>query len=95
MNGDGVSESNLRENPTSPPRTNERNYVAESEYEYGSRIGFWRIFRLFNAHRMKFTLYAVSQALELNPEVAKRCVEEGHDIASQYVFWIFRQNIGS
>ncbi len=81
--GDGVSETNLRENPGSAPRVNERNYNTESEYEYGSRAGFWRLFRLFNAHKMKFTLYAVAQAIEENPEVVTRCVDEGHDIASQ------------
>lgn len=83
MNGDGMAEQNLRENPGGPPRINERNLNVESEYEYGSRAGFWRLFRLFNEHKMKFTLYAVAQAVEQNPEVAKRCVEEGHDVASQ------------
>lgn len=43
LSGDGVSESNLRENPTGGARVNERNYNAESEYEYGSRAGFWYV----------------------------------------------------
>jgi peptidoglycan/xylan/chitin deacetylase (PgdA/CDA1 family) len=83
LNGDGISEPNLRENPGGPPRINERNYNTESEYEYGSRVGFWRLFRLFEKHDMKFTLYAVAQAVEQQPEVATRCVEAGHDVASQ------------
>ena len=85
MDGDGMSEQNLRENPGGPPRINERNYNVESEYEYGSRAGYWRLFRLFNKYKMKFTLYAVVQAVEKQPEVVKRCVEMGHDVASQYV----------
>jgi hypothetical protein len=32
---------------------------------------------------MKYTLYAVAQACEEQPEVVKRSVEEGHDVASQ------------
>ena len=64
---------------------NERNYNTESEYEYGSRAGFWRLFRLFNNYKMKYTLYAVAQACEEQPEVVKRSVEYGHDVASQYV----------
>ncbi|KAL8349089.1 hypothetical protein RB601_002067 [Gaeumannomyces tritici] len=40
------------------PRINERDYSVESEYEYGSRAGFWRMFRLFSKHGLKFTLYA-------------------------------------
>jgi peptidoglycan/xylan/chitin deacetylase (PgdA/CDA1 family) len=83
MNGDGMSEQNLRENPGGPPRINERNYNVESEYEYGSRAGFWRLFRLFSKYSMKYTLYAVAQAVEQQPEVVKRSVEEGHDVASQ------------
>lgn len=83
LSGDGVSETNLRENPEAAPRINERNYNTESEYEYGSRAGFWRLFRMFNKYKMKFTLYAVAQAVEEQPEVVTRCVEEGHDVASQ------------
>ncbi|KAL3479619.1 hypothetical protein BJX99DRAFT_255344 [Aspergillus californicus] len=88
LEGDGVSETSLRENTTGPARYNERDYNAESEYEYGSRAGWWRLFRLFNAHKMKFTLYAVARAIEHNPEVATRCVEEGHDVASHAYRWV-------
>lgn len=83
LSGDGVAESILKENPLRAGAVNERDYSAESEYEYGSRSGWWRLFRLFNKYKMKFTLYAVAQAAEKQPEVVKRCVEEGHDIASQ------------
>lgn len=88
LHGDGISEPNLRENPGGPPRVNERNYNTESEYEYGSRCGFWRMFRMFNDYKMKFTLYGVAQAVEEQPEVATRCVEEGHDVASHAYRWI-------
>jgi peptidoglycan/xylan/chitin deacetylase (PgdA/CDA1 family) len=37
---------------------------------------------------MKYTLYAVGQALEKNPEVARSSVENGHDIASHAYRWI-------
>ncbi|KAI9372840.1 hypothetical protein BJX61DRAFT_505466 [Aspergillus egyptiacus] len=88
LEGDGMSEPNLRENPMGPPSINERNYNCESEYEYGSRAGWWRLFRLFNAYKMKFTLYAVARAVEHNPEVATRCVQEGHDVASHAYRWV-------
>lgn len=87
LNGDGVAETYLREHPAEV-RVNERNYNAESEYEYGSRVGFWRLFKMFNEHKMKFTLYAVARAVEQQPEVAKRCVEEGHDVASHAYRWV-------
>lgn len=83
LQGDGVSEMALREFSMGPPWVNERNYNTESEYEYGSRAGFWRLFRLFTKYRMKYTLYAVAQACEEQPEVVQRSVQEGHDVASQ------------
>lgn len=88
MSGDGQSETNLRENPTGPPRINERNYNTESEFEYGSRAGFWRLFRMFDKYDMKFTLYAVAQAVEQVPEVVTRCVDKGHDVASHAYRWV-------
>lgn len=88
MTGDGMAEPNLREHLMAHPRINERDYSVESEYEYGSRAGFWRMFRLFSKHGLKFTLYAVAQALERNSEVARRCVEAGHDVASHAYRWI-------
>ncbi|KAK4499178.1 hypothetical protein PRZ48_009691 [Zasmidium cellare] len=94
LSGDGQSETNLIENPGRPPRINQRNYNVESEYEYGSRAGFWRLFRLFSKHSMKFTLYAVAQAIEQVPEVAKRCVEMGHDVASHGWRWIDYHDVG-
>lgn len=42
---------------------------------------------------MKFTLYAVGSAVEEQPEVAKRCMEEGHDIASHAYRWIDHSNL--
>jgi peptidoglycan/xylan/chitin deacetylase (PgdA/CDA1 family) len=92
MKGDGVSETSLREYPATQ-RINERDYSGESEFEYGSRAGWWRIFKLFNDYKMKFTLYAVGAAVEEQPEVITRCVEEGHDIASHAYRWIDHYNL--
>lgn len=72
----------------SPVHIGERAVNIESEYEYGSRSGVWRLLRLFNKHNMKFTLYAVGSALEKNPEVGVSCVKNGHDVASHAYRWI-------
>lgn len=73
---------------------NERHYNIESEFEYGSRAGFWRLFRMFNKYNFKFTLYAVAQAVEQAPEVATRCVEMGHDVASHAYRWVDYHDFG-
>lgn len=87
-----MSEINLREYPAQP-RINERDYSGESEFEYGSRSGWWRMFKLFNDYNMKFTLYAVGSAVEEQPEAVTRSVEEGHDIASHAYRWIDHSNL--
>lgn len=94
MRGDGHSEVNLVEKPGMTPHVMQRNVNVESEYEYGSRAGFWRLFRMFNKYGMKFTLYAVAQAVEEVPEVAARCVEMGHDVASHAYRWIDYHSFG-
>ncbi|PGH16036.1 hypothetical protein AJ79_02016 [Helicocarpus griseus UAMH5409] len=88
LNGDLHSESHLWEASGSTPHIQERAVNVESEYDYGARAGVWRLFRLFNKHGMKYTLYAVGKALEDNPAVAKSSVENGHDVASHAYRWI-------
>lgn len=60
----------------------------ESDYEYGSRVGIWRLLNLFESHGMPITAYAVGQALERNPEVARALRDGGHEIASHAYRWI-------
>jgi peptidoglycan/xylan/chitin deacetylase (PgdA/CDA1 family) len=89
LNGDVHSETHLWEaSGSAPPKIQERAINIESEYDYGARAGVWRLFRLFNKHGMKYTLYAVGKALEDNPAVAKSSVDNGHDIASHAYRWI-------
>ena len=85
--GDAESESYLGENP-SEPRIGARNLNMESVYEYGSRAGFWRIWRLFTARRMPLTVYGVTQALAANPEAVAAMREAGWEIASHGLRWI-------
>lgn len=88
LNGDAHSENRLWEAPGGPPRQQERAVNIESEYDYGSRSGVWRLIRLFNKHDYKYTLYAVGKALEDNPAVATSSVKNGHDVASHAYRWI-------
>jgi len=46
----------------------------ESIYEYGSRAGFWRLWRMFTSRRVPVTVYGVATALGRNPDaVAAAC----------------------
>jgi putative urate catabolism protein len=93
LNGDPHSEAFLSETPGGQPVVGARNVNAETMYEYGSRVGFWRILRLFEERGLKFTSYAVGLALERNPEAALAMKEAGHEIASHGWRWIDYQNV--
>jgi peptidoglycan/xylan/chitin deacetylase (PgdA/CDA1 family) len=88
LNGDLHSETHLWEEPGGNPKIQERAVNIESEYDYGSRSGVWRLFRLFNKHNYKYTLYAVGKAIEDNPAVGISSVKNGHDVASHAYRWI-------
>jgi peptidoglycan/xylan/chitin deacetylase (PgdA/CDA1 family) len=57
-------------------------------FEFGSRAGFWRVHRIFTAHGLPLTVYAVGRALEQNPEAARAMVDAGWEVASHGWRWI-------
>lgn len=91
LNGDKHSEGLMTEVPghaTFAAREGVRNLLTESTYDYGSRAGIWRILRLFDRFDVKCTVYAVGQAMELNPVAAKAMADGGHEIATHGYRWI-------
>jgi putative urate catabolism protein len=65
----------------------------ESMYEYGSRVGVWRILREFDARKLPLTVFGVAMALERNPAVVEAFLEAGHEIASHGWRWISYQQV--
>eukprot|EP01083_Nonionella_stella_P077257 210853_1 len=88
LNGDSGSESYLTEIIGTDSLKNDRNFVVESCYEYGSRVGIYRLLSLFRKHDIQTTIYAVGKALEKNPNICKLFMEDKHDIASHQFRWI-------
>ena len=86
--GDGVSEARLTETAQSPVPRGERDLAAESMFEYGSRVGFWRLKRLFDERDLPFTLFACALALERNPAAAEAVREEGIDVCCHGWRWV-------
>jgi len=70
-----------------------RHLSMESIYEYGSRVGAWRILREFERRRLPLTVFGVSMALQRNPELTAALMELGHEIACHGWRWIDYQNI--
>ncbi|HNB89199.1 MAG TPA: polysaccharide deacetylase family protein, partial [Plasticicumulans sp.] len=71
----------------------DRHLSMESIYEYGSRVGVWRILREFERRGLPLTVFGVAMALERHPEVTTAFVELGHEIACHGWRWIHYQNI--
>ncbi|HTT80751.1 MAG TPA: polysaccharide deacetylase family protein [Stellaceae bacterium] len=86
--GDGFSEGSLTEMPESPLPRGARDLAAESMFEYGSRVGVWRILDLFAARDLPMTGFACALALERLPQLAAAWREAGHDICCHGWRWI-------
>jgi putative urate catabolism protein len=92
LHGDAGSEQFLSEmfNPAAYPA---RHLSMEGIYEYGSRVGVWRLLREFERRGMPLTVFGVSMALQRCPEVTAAFVELGHEIACHGWRWIHYQNV--
>jgi allantoinase len=88
LHGDVESEAFLQEVVGAVPLRDVRNLQVESIYEYGSRVGFWRLMRLFAQRGIKISVFAVAMALERHPEAAAAIVEAGHEVVSHGWRWI-------
>src|SRR5690349_13447379 len=92
LHGDAGSEQFLSE-MFSPPAFTARHLSMEGIYEYGSRVGVWRLLREFERRGLPLTVFGVSMALERCPEVTAAFVELGHEIACHGWRWIHYQNV--
>ncbi len=92
LHGDAASEQFLSEmfNPAAYPA---RHLSMEGIYEYGSRVGVWRLLREFERRGLPLTVFGVSMALERHPELTQAFVELGHEIACHGWRWIHYQNM--
>lgn len=70
-----------------------RHMTVESIYEYGSRAGFWRLMRLFEARAIPVTVLGVAMALERHPDAVAAMLEGRHEIACHGLRWISYQQV--
>jgi len=86
--GDGVSEASLTESPDSPNGPGSRDLAAEGMFEYGTRVGFWRVLKLFQDRGLPATVNACALAIERNPPAAKAMAEAGWDVCCHGWRWV-------
>ncbi|MBV8779731.1 MAG: allantoinase PuuE [Alphaproteobacteria bacterium] len=86
---DGFSEGGLTESASvDPGMAGRRDLGAESMFEYGSRVGWWRLYRTFTRYHVPATLFACAKALEANPQAAAAIRESDWDICGHGYRWI-------
>ncbi len=93
LHGDSASEAFLSEIVAAKAREGVRHMSMESIYEYGSRVGVWRLKALFEQFRVPVTVFAVGMAVERNPEPVKALHAAGHEICSHGYRWIDYQYV--
>ena len=92
LHGDPGSEQFLSE-MFNPPSFADRHLTMEGIYEYGSRVGVWRLLREFEKRGLPLTVFGVSMALQRHPDLTSAFVELGHEIACHGWRWINYQQI--
>ena len=93
LHGDPASEAFLSEIVGAQARESVRHMSMESLYEYGSRVGVWRLKRLFARYRIPVTVFAVGMAVERYPEPVQALFAAGHEICSHGYRWIDYQHV--
>jgi putative urate catabolism protein len=94
LHGDATSEAFLSEIVGAQPFVGLRHMNMESCYEYGSRSGFWRLYRMFGDRQIPVTVYGIAMALERNPEAVAAMQEADWEIASHGWRWIEYKDFG-
>jgi putative urate catabolism protein len=86
--GDGRNETGLAEAVGGRLPVGRRDLAFESLYEYGSRVGVWRVLDQFASRGLPLTVFGCAVALERNPPVAQAIREAGHDVCCHGWRWV-------
>ena len=87
LNGDDRSEVRLSDVAVET-RIGRRDLNIESSYEYGARVGYWRLLKAFTDRDLPATVNLVGLAGEQNPHPLKAMIEAGFDIQPHGWRWI-------
>jgi allantoinase len=88
QDGEGFTEIGLTESHGLNQAGAGRDLAGESMFEYGSRVGLWRIMRLFQERGLPLTVFGCALALERHPSAARAIRDAGFDVCSHGWRWI-------
>ncbi len=87
LEGDSHSE-NLLTDIGFPAYKGKRSPMVESVFEYGPRVGCWRLLRIFKQFDVKMSVLGVVKGLQMYPELTRAFAEHGHEVLSHGWRWI-------
>jgi len=87
LNGDDRSEVRVSDVAVQA-RIGGRDLNIESSYEYGSRVGYWRLLRAFTDRGLQATVNLVGLAGWQNPYALQAMIDEGFDLHPHGWRWI-------
>jgi peptidoglycan/xylan/chitin deacetylase (PgdA/CDA1 family) len=88
--GDGFTEAGLTDGGRGGAQ---RDLAAESMFEYGSRVGVWRLLRILRARAAPATVFGCAVALDRNPALVDAIKETGFDICCHGNRWVDHQGM--
>ncbi len=88
QDGEDYTESGLTEAHGLGSPVQGRDLAAESMFEYGSRVGFWRLQRLFEERQLPLTVFGCALALERNPLAAQAIKHANYDVCCHGWRWV-------
>jgi allantoinase len=88
LDGEEATDTNMTEAHGVNQPLKGRDLAAESMFEYGSRVGFWRLMRLFQERELPMTIFACALAVERNPEAAHAIRASGFDVCGHGWRWL-------
>ena len=88
QDGEGYTETGLTESSTSSQGLKGRDLAGEGMFEYGSRVGFWRLQRAFLERGLPLTVFGCALALERNPLAAQAIRAAGWDVCCHGWRWV-------
>jgi allantoinase len=92
LEGDDTSENMLTDTGF-PAYLGARSQIVESSFEYGPRVGSWRVLRILRRFGVKVSVLGVVRALQQNPAAVEAFLEDGHEIVSHGYRWIDYQTV--
>lgn len=87
LDGDDINDTALTEVGIYNPGIKGRDLAAESMFEYGTRVGFWRVLRLFQERNLPLTVFGCALALERHPPAVQAIKESDYDICCHGWRW--------